>query len=255
MTNSILSLYRAFFVDENNQLWALFSDGRVSLMKTVPPFSVFASDHSLLTGVNINGEQTDFLWAYADFQQQDFPPIMRCNGYCYFPALLNTPHARIAFLRADLLSPNGMGELLVYKKARKKYYLDDSFVAAMLPPFYSKSGSLYYISTDMSLMKKNIDSTVEIFKNTSLFALNAEEDEFAVYSEETIRWISFKNGQLRRFIAFDVTALGFDKSGTLLYFATYKNGRVGLYQYNKHNQEITLVLNHSAKITAISFSC
>lgn len=253
MTNSILSLYRVFFTDDNNKLWALFQDGRLSLMKTIPSFCSFSSDHTLLTGVELDGKQTKILWTYASFQKQDFPPILSCSGYCYFPTLLNTPHAKIAFLRADLLSPNGSGELLVYQKARKKYHLTDSFWAAMYPPFFSKTGSLYYISTQKKLMKKTVSDVSEIFPKTTLFALNANEEEIAIYAEETIRWISFKTGQLRQFIAFDVTALGFNQTGDMLFFATHKQGRTGLYQYNKFNQEITLVLNHSAKITAISF--
>lgn len=253
MTNSILSLYRVFFVDDNNNLWALFQDARLTFMKKVPPFCSFSSDHTLITGVDLVGRSTQILWAYANFQKQDFPPILSCPGYCYFPALLNTPHAKIAFLRADLLSPNGTGELLIYQKARTKYYKADAFTAAMYPLFYSKTGSLYYISTEQGLMKKNVDEITEIFPKTTLFALNASEEEIAVYSEETVRWISFKTGQLRQFIAFDVTALGFNQTGDVLFFATHKHGRTGLYQYNKLNQEITLILNHPAKITAISF--
>lgn len=253
MTNVILSLYRVFFVDDNNKLWALFQDGRLCLMKTVPSFCGFSSDHTLLTGVEIDGRQTNILWAYANFQKQEFPPILSCSGYCYFPALLNTPHARIAFLRADLLNPSGTGEMLVYQRARKKYYLIDSFQAAMYPPFFSKTGSLYYISSQKEWMKKNVDETTVLYPKTTLFTLNSTEEEAAVYCEETVRWLSFKTGQLRQFIAFDVTALGFNETGDMLFFATHKQGRTSLYQYNKTNQEITLVLNHSAKITAISF--
>ena len=253
MTNSILSLYRVFFIDDNNQLWALFCDGRLSLMKQVPSFALFSSDHTLITGVEINGRTTDIKWLYADFQNKEFPTVISCPGYCYFPALLNKVHGQIAILQADLLNPAGMGKMLVYQKARKKYHLIDSFQAAMHPPFYGNSGSLYYISSDGDLLKKTAGEIRFVHQNVTLFALSENEEEIAVYSGETIRWISPKTGQLRQFIAFDVTAIGFNQNADVLFFATHKNGRTGLYQYSKQTQEITLILNHPSKITAISF--
>ncbi|MBR4932247.1 MAG: hypothetical protein IKZ02_04395 [Alphaproteobacteria bacterium] len=253
MTNSILSLYRVFFIDDNHQLWTVMRDDRVVLMKNIPPFATFSSDHTILTGVEIDGKQTRFLWTMANFQQQSPEPIITHNGYCYYPTLLNTPHAQLAFLRADLLSPHGMGETFIFKKARKKFHLIDSFSAAMYPPFFSKTGALYYINPAMQLTKRIMKQDEKIYPNTVYFALNAEETEYAVYSNETIRLLDFKIGQLRQFIAFDVTALGFNETGTSLFFATYKNGHSSLYQYDRSSQEITLVLNHSTKITGISF--
>ena len=253
MTNSILSLYRVFFIDDNDQLWALFQDGRLSLMKQVPPFASFSSDHTLITGVEIDGKSTNIKWMYADFQNKDFPPIITCPGYCYFPVLLNKVHSQLAVLQADLLNPAGMGKMLVYQKARKKYHLIDSFQAAMYPPFYGNSGSLYYISPEGNLLKKTAGELRPIHSNSTLFALSENEEEIALYSGETIKWISPKTGQFRQFIAFDVTAIGFNQEADILFFATHKQGRTGLYQYNKHNQEIILILNHPAKITAISF--
>ncbi len=253
MTNSILSLYWVFFIDDNDQLWALLQDGRLNLMKQVPPFASFSSDHTLITGVEIDGTSTTIRWIYADFQKKEFPPIITCSGYCYFPALLNKTHSQLAILQADLLNPAGTGKMLVYQKARKKYHLIDTFQAAMYPPFYGNSGSLYYISPEGDLLKKNIDEIKFIHSQVSLFALSENEEDIAVYSGETIRWICPKSGQFRQFIAFDVTAIGFNQTADTLFFATHKNGRTGLYQYNKYNQEITLILNHPAKITAISF--
>ena len=253
MTNSILSLYRVFFVDDNDQLWALFQDGRVMLMKQVPPFASFSSDHTLITGVEIDGTCTLVRWLYADFQAKEYPPVMVCPGYCYYPALLNKVHSQLAIIQADLLNPAGMGKMLVYQKARKKFHLIDSFETAMRPPFFANSGSLYYIGPDGALYKKNAGEVKFIHRDVSLFALSATEDELAVYTGETIRWISPKTGQFRQFIAFNVSAIGFSETGDSLYFATHKQGRTGIYQYNKNTQEITLILNHSAKITAISF--
>lgn len=253
MTNSILSLYRVFFIDENDQLWALCQDGRVLFMKQVPPFASFSSDHTLITGVEIDGTSTFVRWMYADFQTREYPPVMTCPGYCYYPALLNKVHSQVAIIQADLLNPAGMGKMLVYQKARKKFHLIDSFETAMCPPFFANSGSLYYIASDRGLYKKTIDEVKFIHRDVSLFALSANEEEVAVYTGETIRWISPKTGQFRQFIAFNVSAIGFSENGDFLYFATHKQGRTGIYQYNKNTQEITLLLNHSAKITAISF--
>lgn len=253
MTNSILSLYRVFFIDENDQLWALCQDGRVLFMKQVPPFASFSSDHTLITGVEIDGTSTFVRWMYADFQTREYPPVMTCPGYCYYPALLNKVHSQLAIIQADLLNPAGMGKMLVYQKARKKFHLIDSFETAMCPPFFANSGSLYYIASDKGLYKKTIDEVKFIHRDVSLFALSANEEEVAVYTGETIRWISPKTGQFRQFIAFNVSAIGFSENGEFLYFATHKQGRTGIYQYNKNTQEITLLLNHSAKITAISF--
>ena len=253
MTNSILSLYRVFFIDENDQLWALCQDGRILFMKQVPPFASFSSDHTLITGVEIDGTSTFVRWMYADFQTREYPPVMTCPGYCYYPALLNKVHSQLAIIQADLLNPAGMGKMLVYQKARKKFHLIDSFETAMCPPFFANSGSLYYIASDKGLYKKTIDEVKFIHRDVSLFALSANEEEVAVYTGETIRWISPKTGQFRQFIAFNVSAIGFSENGEFLYFATHKQGRTGIYQYNKNTQEITLLLNHSAKITAISF--
>lgn len=253
MTNSILSLYRVFFTDDNHQLWAVMRDGRLVLMKRIPPFCTFSSDRTILTGVEIDGTQTHFHWVFANFQKQTFPPIMSESGYCYYPTLWNTPHALFAFLRADLLSPHGMGDLFIYRKARTRYHLIEKIPGAMYPPFFGKSGALYYINPTQTLMKRIAGEETPLFRPVSYFALNPTEQEYAVYADETIRWIDFKIGQLRQFIAFDVTALGFDETGQYLFFATHKHGSSCLYQYDKHSQEITLVLNHSAKITNLSF--
>lgn len=253
MTNSILSLYRVFFTDENHQLWAVMRDGRVVLMKNIPPFATFSSDHTVITGVELNGIETHFLSTMANFQQQKDQQIMIQNGYCYYPALWNTQHAQLAFLKADLLSPHGTGEILIYKKARTKFHLTDSFPASMKPPFFSKTGALYYIDTHSHLIKRIMKTNESIYPLITHFALSPSEKEFAVYTQEVVRWCDFKMGELRQFIAFDVTALGFNETGTLLFFATHKSGRTGLYQYDKFSQEITLVLNHSTRITNISF--
>lgn len=253
MTNLILSLYRVFFTDDNHQLWAVMRDGRVVLMKKIPAFATFSSDRTILTGIELDGNQTRFLWTFANFQKQTFPPVMSVPGYCYYPALWNTSHALFAFLRADLLSPRGTGDLLIYRKARTKYHLIDQTSGAMYPPFFGKSGALYYINTEGALVKRMMKEDEIIFQPATCFALNPTEQEYAVYSEETVRWIDFKVGQLRQFIAFDVTALGFDETGSFLFFATHKHGRTCLYQYDKHSQEITLVLNHGTKITALSY--
>ncbi len=253
MTNSILSLYRVFFTDENHQLWAVMRDGRLVLMKNIPPFATFSSDRTILTGIELENNQTHFHWVFANFQKQTFPPIMSHLGYCYYPAMWNTPHAQFAFLRADLLNPRGTGDLLVFKKARTRYHLVEQLSCAMYPPFFGKSGALFYIDSNNALTKRIMGTSEVLYKPASYFALSPTEQEYAVYTEETIRWMDFKIGQLRQFIAFDVTALGFDETGHLLFFATHKHGRTGLYQYDKLSQEITLVLNHSAKITALSF--
>ncbi|MBQ3035038.1 MAG: hypothetical protein IJD25_03185, partial [Alphaproteobacteria bacterium] len=180
MTNSILSLYRVFFIDENDQLWALCQDGRVLFMKQVPPFASFSSDHTLITGVEIDGTSTFVRWMYADFQTREYPPVMTCPGYCYYPALLNKVHSQLAIIQADLLNPAGMGKMLVYQKARKKFHLIDSFETAMCPPFFANSGSLYYIASDKGLYKKTIDEVKFIHRDVSLFALSANEEEVAV---------------------------------------------------------------------------
>ncbi|MBQ9089464.1 MAG: hypothetical protein IJY58_00230 [Alphaproteobacteria bacterium] len=253
MTNSILSLYRVFFTDENHQLWAVMRDGRVVFMKNIPPFATFSSDRTILTGVEIDGKQTHFNWVFANFQKQVYPPIMSQNGYCYYPALWNTPHALFAFLRADLLNPKGTGDLLIYRKARTKYHLIDEMTCAMIPPHFGLSGALYYIDIHSCLTKRIMGVDEALYPKVSHFALNPTEQEYAVYCEETIRLIDFKIGLLRQVIAFDVTALGFDETGQYLFFATHKHGRTGLYQYDRQGQEITLVLNHSAKITALSY--
>ncbi len=253
MTNSILSLYRIFFTDDNHQLWAVMRNGRLVLMKDIPPFATFSSDHTVITGVELDGEQTHFLWTLANFQQQKSLPIMMQSGYCYYPALWNTPHAQLAFLRADLLNPKGTADILIYKKARTKFHLSDSFSGALLPMFFAKSGALYYIDTQKHFAKRLMKESQVVCENVTYFALSPNETEYAVYTNDMIRWVDFKIGQLRQFIAFDVTAIGFNETGDSLFFSTCKSGRNSLYQYDKFSQEITLVLNHSAKITAISF--
>lgn len=253
MSNSILSLYRIFFIDENHKLWAVVQDNRSQFMKDVPPFACFSSDRTLLTGITLENDQTAISWVYADFQNKHFPPVLACSGYCYYPALLNTPHAKVAILRADLLSPHGTGELVIFNKARKKYHQESSFQVSFIPPFFAQSGALFYVAVDNTLIKKTLNESQVLHTHTKLFTLNGNEDEFAVYADETIRWVSFKQGMLRQFIAFDVTALGFNQTGDTLFFATYKAGSATLYQYHIHTQEIALVLHHPTKITTISF--
>ena len=92
-----------------------------------------------------------------------------------------------------------------------------------------------------------------VYASASIFALSPSEKEYAVYTHEVIRWCDFKQGEIRQIIAFDVTALGFNETGDILFFATHKNGITGLYQYDKHTQEITLVTRHREEIGEISY--
>ncbi len=252
MTNSILSLWRVFFIDDDNVLWAVNQHHKADTMKTVPSFSVFSSDRTVLTGVSFDGVNTNILWTYANFTTTPATPILSVSGYCYYPAVLNHVKSKLAIIRVDLLQEKGVGELILYDKVRKKYHMTDTMPCAVSPPYFSKSGTLYYISPTNHLISQGVDNTI-LYDNVRLFTLNNAQTEFAVYGQDTIHWIDFKKGVVRQFIAFDVSAIGFNEKGDCLFFATYKNGRSSLYQYHKITQEIDLILNHATKITSISF--
>ena len=63
--------------------------------------------------------------------------------------------------------------------------------------------------------------------------------------------VSLQTGVHQRCLAFDVTALGYDNLGQILYFSTYKD-KASIYQFDKRTNEVSLLLNHAHPIQLIT---
>ncbi len=114
MTNTILTPYKLFFIDETNSLWALMKDGRSYFIKKTNAFLNISSDFKTLTSVQFNGKNTIVTKTTSNKEV----PLASFFGYLYYPTL-NKTGEKMALIRADLFTPHPYGELIIYQKFKK----------------------------------------------------------------------------------------------------------------------------------------
>ena len=147
MAITVLSPYQVFFIDEHDKLWAVLKDNRCRFVKSVPAFSCFSAARDYICGVEFDGEETTVMGTTFGFGNDGCAPMFKQWGYFYYPALLETKTPFVAVLKADLLNTAGTADMIVYKKARKKYQPIYQLRAKVVPPVWSpKCKKLYYIT-------------------------------------------------------------------------------------------------------------
>ena len=149
---TILTPYKLFFITQGENLFALMKDGRVLKIKQTPYFSNISSDKKSITGISFDGENTHILSVPFGFDLAKPQEITSLFGYFYYPCLSKSGK-KMAVVEADLLKPRPQGELRIYTKKIKHWYLQNSFDARMRPPFISAlDDSLFFIDEESNLI-------------------------------------------------------------------------------------------------------
>lgn len=253
MTITILSPYQIFFMDEADKLGAVLKDGRVRLIKSVPPFACFSAQKTAVVGVEFDGENTRFLSTSFGFSADESRVLFSRFGYFYYPAMLEGAHPFVAAVKADLLNPGGTGDLIVFQKARTKYHPIFQVSAQIIPPiWHPQSGELYYITAKGALARTDGKKGEILSPAAQLFCLNADGSEVAYYDGESLVMVALDTGITRKVPAMDVTAMGYGADAEALFFAVSKEDVHSLYVYHKISAEVSLVLKTSARLTALS---
>lgn len=252
MSITILSPYRLFFIDEAGKLWTVLKDGRVRFIKNFESFQVIASDKKTLCGVQFHGEDTRVIQTDLTFEEPDATPLFTGKGYFYYPNLWVPKKQKLAIVKADLLNPQGTGDLIIYEKARTKFHPLVKIPAKIAPSVWNTgTRELFYLTHQNALAKTDGKTGHLVAEQASLFTLNPNGTEVAYYHQDCITMVSLQSGVHQRCLAFDVTALGYDATSPLLYFATYK-GKGAIYQFDKRTGEVSLVLNHAHAVRLIT---
>lgn len=254
MAITVLSPYQVFFIDEHDKLWAVLKDNRCRFVKSVPAFSCFSAARDYICGVEFDGEETTVMGTTFGFGNDGCAPMFKQWGYFYYPALLETKTPFVAVLKADLLNTAGTADMIVYKKARKKYQPIYQLRAKVVPPVWSpKCKKLYYITAGGAFARVDEHGGELLAQMAALFCLNKDETEFAYYENDHITIVSMETGNTAKIIAFDVTALSFNQSGDTLFFASSKDGTHNIYAYDRNTREVVLLMRACAKINAMSY--
>ena len=82
MTNTFLSLYRLFFIDENEKIWAVFKDGRVCFVKNGFAFCAFSSDRKGILGVSFRQNETAVWRWICVFLKENHTRCFMCKDMC-----------------------------------------------------------------------------------------------------------------------------------------------------------------------------
>ncbi len=251
MSITILSPYRLFFIDEAGKLWTVLKDGRVRFIKNFESFQTIASDNQTICGVIFQGEDTSVVQTDLTFETDWSKPFFHGKGYFYYPNLWTRKKQKLAVVQADLLNPQGTGDLIVYERARTKFHPKIKMPAKIAPSMWNNAtGDLFYLTAQGVLASTDGETGQIIADSADLFTLDKNGAEVAYYTQDCITMVSLETGVHQRCLAFDVTAMGYDAGSQILYFATYKE-KGALYQFDKKTGEVSLVLNHANPITLI----
>ncbi len=253
MNITILTPYKLFFITQADLLFALMKDGRVLKVKQVPYFSNISSDGKVLTGISFDGENTHILSTPFGFDVVPQKETASLFGYFYYPTL-SQDGKKMAVVEADLLKPRPEGELRIYKRKIKKWYLLNSFDARMKPPFMSqKDDSLFFIDNQNNLVQYSNETFDKIAENVSCFSLSKAQNKIVFFSDSKICVYSLQRRQTEiSFPAKDVTALCFDNAANEVLFATSTENRFAIYSQNIQTNKTTLLTQADEQICFLS---
>lgn len=254
MTNTVFSLYRLFFIDENDKIWVVLKDGRICFVKNGVSFCGFSSDRRGILGVSFHHDETAVLALDLRFSQMTPYLLCQVKGYIYYPALLIQKKLRLAYLEADLLSSNGCGRLVVSDRARKRFKPAFQTMARIAPViFHEKSGDLFYIDDKATLrrLSKNTFESVVVAKDVTAFALHEGREFCAVLKQDTIFIFDNRGGTIASFDVSGVIAVSFSETGEEVYVALDDKGRHGIYGYNLNTQTLLPIVSHACRIVGL----
>lgn len=252
MTITILSPYQIFFIDEAEKLSAVLKDARVRPIKQVPSFACFSGKKQFITGVEFDGEKTDFLKVSFGFASDIPQKMFSWFGYFYYPCVLEGKHMQLAAVKADLLNCAGTGDLILFQKARTKYHPIVQLAAKIAPPIWNAAtGELYYITAKGALARIHGEKGEILAPHAEFFCLNNTGSEVAYYDGECLVRVALDTGITRKIPAMDVTAMGYGAEDERLFFAVSKEEVHSLYSVHKTSAEVSLVIKTSARITAL----
>lgn len=254
MTNTFLSLYRLFFIDENEKIWAVFKDGRVCFVKNGFAFCAFSSDRKGILGVSFRQNETAVLALDLRFSQREPYPLLHVQGYVYYPALLIQKKLRLAFLEADLLSRKGCGNLVVSERPRTRFKRVFQTSARIAPPvFHQKTGDLFFIGADQRLycLNKETFEQVCLAEGVSAFTLHEERGLIAILKEENLIIFDAAGQTLGTFSVSRPTAISFSVAGDEVFVASDRMGRCELCAYDWRSGQVAFIASHASRIVGL----
>ena len=252
MSISILTPYKLFFITQADILYALMKDGRVLKIKQTPYFSNISSDKKILSGISFDGENTHIFSLPFGFDLAPKKEIVSLFGYFYYPCLAKE-NKKMAVIEADLLKPRPQGELRIYTRKIKKWYLNETFEAKMRPPFISQADdSLFFIDKDNFLMRYVAKRLNPIAEKVQIFALSPTSTKLAYWQENKIFIYSLlERKEISSFPASCVTALTFDTTEKEIIYATSQEKRNAIYSQNYVLSKTSLLVQSDEPVVFI----
>ena len=253
MSISILTPYKLFFITQADILYALMKDGRVLKIKQTPYFSNISTDKKTLAGISFDGENTHIFSLPFGFDLAQKKEIISLFGYFYYPCLAKDGK-KMAVVEADLLKPRPQGELRIYTRKIKKWYLNETFEAKMKPPIISSlDDSLYFIDKNNTLMRYISKELHQIAENVQIFALSPTSSKIAYWQENKVIIYSLLNRkEICSFSVSNLTSLAFDISEKEILYATSQENRNAIYAQNYTSGKVSLLAQTDEPITFLS---
>ena len=253
MSISILTPYKLFFITQADILYALMKDGRVLKIKQTPYFSNISSDKKTLSGISFDGENTHIFSLPFGFDLAPKKEIVSLFGYFYYPCLAKDGK-KMALIEADLLKPRPQGELRIYTRKIKKWYLNETFESKMKPPIISSlDDSLYFIDKDNLLVRYIAQELHPIAENVQNFALSPTSAKIAYWQGNCIVVYSLlERKELCSFPVSNLTSLAFDATEKEILYATSQENRNTLYTQNYISGKTSLLVQTDEPVIFIS---
>ena len=253
MSISILTPYKLFFITQADILYALMKDGRVLKIKQTPYFSNISAEKKELAGISFDGENTHIFSLPFGFNLAQKKEIVSLFGYFYYPCLSKNGK-KMAIVEADLLKPRPEGELRIYTRKIKRWYLNESFDAKMKPPIISfLDDSIFFINKDNCLVRYVSKKENKIAENVQCFALSPSATKIVFWNaQQVVVYSLLENKQIASFAVSNVTALGFDASEKEVFYATAQENRYAIYFLNYLQNKTALLLQTDEPVTFLT---
>ncbi|MBE6449146.1 MAG: hypothetical protein E7013_00390 [Alphaproteobacteria bacterium] len=253
MSISILTPYKLFFTTQADILYALMKDGRILKIKQIPYFSNLSSDRTMLCGIFFDGENTHIMSSSLGVDSFEKKEIASLFGYFYYPCLSKTGKM-MAIIEADLLKPKPQGELQIYIKKIKRWYLQKSLPAKMKSPFLSSiDESVFFIDEQSNLCKLLGDNKTVLAIDVLFFALSASQTKIVYYNGSIVYVYSLLNrAEITSFPATNLTALCFDATENEILFSVSQDNRYAIYSQNYKTNKTVLLAQPDESVVLIS---
>lgn len=253
MSISILTPYKLFFITQADILYALMKDGRLLKIKQTPYFSNLSADKKVLAGISFDGENTHIFSLPFGFDLAMKKEIVSLFGYFYYPCLAKNGK-KMAVVEADLLKPRPEGELRIYTRKIKRWYLNESFDCKMKPPMISNiDDSLFFIDKDGCLMRYVAEKSIKIAENVQSFTLSSTSTKLAFWNgTQVVVYSLLETRQIAAFSATGVTAVSFDASEREILYALSQENRNAIYSQNYSENKTSLLVQTDEPVTFLT---